>query len=621
MISESFNKKLLPYLKNFDSEEINFIEKAFNFAKNAHGDVKRLSGELYFFHPLNVTTNILKHSPDKETVAAALLHDVIEDCDVNIKKIADIFNDDVSLLVDGVTKISSISMKKKALDLEFNKNDFSNQIDSYRKLLTAMAGDPRVLIIKLYDRLHNSETLEWMPKSRQKFYAFETIQIFASLAERIGMSEIKSELEDNCFPYAFPEEYKNFINQISSFKESRNNYIKEIIKKLSKIFPAATITGRAKHNFSLYNKLKEKGSLEKIYDLIAIRIIVATIPDCYKTLGIINSIYQPIGDRIVDYIAKPLDNGYQSLHTTVIGPEDQIFEVQIRTYAMHQISEFGIAAHWYYKEKKTQKLDQKSATNWMTELKTGVKIRSKQNFFANKIFVFSPKGKIIELKKGSTALDFAFHIHSDLGLVCYGAMVNSKIVPISQELQNGDIVEIIKNEKTKPSRDWLRIVRTSFARNKIREFFFNQDRPKFLSDGLSIINAELKRLGKKEMCEKNIKSFSSLIENSKLPFNDIESALISVAKKDTTRNSVIKVICPDVNYSDNIVPTKAISEKKVVFEIGSGFAYRLAQCCKPKNNSAIVGYITKQKSITVHKTTCHEISKLETKRIINAKWE
>ncbi len=616
----SFSETFLPLLSDFDQKETQFIELAFNFAKKSHDQQIRISGELYFTHPLAMAINILQHQPDKETVAATLLHDIAEDCNVSIQELSDKFGPEVAALVDGVTKISSIEMKEKALGIEFSKTNFSSQIDSYRKLLTAMAGDPRVLIIKLYDRLHNSQTLEWLPESRRIFYALETIEIFAPLAERIGMSAIKSELEDNCFPYAFPEKYDDFIKSIIIAKSDREKYIHNIIKILSKKFPDAEITGRAKHDFSIFNKLSEKESIENIYDLIAVRIIVPSIKDCYETQSRVHEIFQPIEDRLTDYIARPRESGYQSLHTTVIGPNDVIFEIQIRTPEMHQVAEFGIAAHWHYKEKMLSKASAKDASSWISEIDAGNVLTSKKQFFANKIFVFSPQGKIIELPRNATPLDFAFFIHTEIGLSCFGAKVNGKITPISSRIKTGDVVEIIKSDRAKPSRDWLSFVKTSFARSKINEYFTNLDRPKNYAHGLDIVNQELTKLDKPIITEKNIKSLSAKISDSRLPFNDLETALVSVGKKDISKNDVIKTMYPSVNFAEAKIVKRAPGKKSVHFEIGDGFTHRIANCCKPTEKDEIIGYITLQKIITVHKKNCRGTKTFDKERILEASW-
>ncbi|PIU24510.1 (p)ppGpp synthetase [Candidatus Berkelbacteria bacterium CG08_land_8_20_14_0_20_39_8] len=616
----SFNDSLIPFLSDFEVNEIQFIESVFDFAKEKHFGQKRFSGEDYFIHPLNIAKELIKHQPDKEIVAAALLHDVVEDCEVSVSEIEKKFGHEVAKLVDGVTKISLIEMKEKALGLEFDKNHISSQIDSYRKLLTAMAGDPRVLIIKLYDRLHNSQTLEWLPKSKQKFYALETIQVFAPLAERIGMSTIKSELEDNSFPYAFPEEYSAFIKNITVAKEDREKYIIKIIKILKNHFPGSEIYGRAKHNFSLYNKLLEKESLENIFDLVAIRIIVPTVEKCYHALGQIHEIFAPLPEGVTDYIAKPRENVYQSLHSIVIGPDNVKFEIQIRTPRMHKIAEFGIAAHWYYKEKKIRSTGEKDAKRWIEELGSGDIFGSKKNFFSDKIFVFTPQGKIIELPKNATPLDFAFHIHSQLGLSCYGSKINNKIGHISAKLKTGDIVEIIKNERTKPSLDWLGFVKTNFAKNKIRDYFNNLERPKHLSIGQEIVNTQLMKFELLPITEKNFKQLSDKISRSKLPFNDLETALVLVGKKEISKNDVIKVLYENANFSENKEAKKITGVGNVNFEIGNGITYRLANCCKPKNIDKIIGYITLQKIITVHKANCPETKKFDKSRIINGNW-
>ncbi|MCX6812743.1 MAG: RelA/SpoT family protein [Candidatus Berkelbacteria bacterium] len=562
MIPSLFEENIKPLVSKFAANEKEKIAEAFRFAKNAHLGQKRVSGEDFIIHPVLVAKSFMEVGADSETVIAALLHDAIEDTSVTKDEISKKFGPTVADLVDGVTKISSIKDKEKLLLLGF-EDKFQTQIDNYRKLLTKMAGDPRVIAIKLYDRLHNVQTLEWLPETKRQIYARETIEIYSVLAERLGFGELKGKLNDLCFEYAYPQEYDVFIQSITIPRQERERYITKIIMEIKKhLFENKIkfqIYGRVKRNYSLYSKLKTKnGYLGSIYDLVAIRIIASDVADCYKILGLIHKKYPPLIQKFHDYIARPKENGYQSLHTVVFGPEKKSFEIQIRTEEMDKNAEFGVASHWNYKEKTTSNLSEKIGADWQEELSDDDK---NQKLFANKIFAFTPVGKIFELRRGATVIDFAFLIHSDLGLSCAGAKINGKIAPISTELLTGDVVEILKSPRPNPSRDWLRIAKTGYAKTKIRKFFAAQNR-----------------------------------------LDDLE-------KVDVLKPVQIKKRRLTINQQNF----------KITFENGN-FPYRLAKCCNPKSSDDVVGYITSQKEISVHKSTCSACKKFLPARIVQANW-
>lgn len=465
-------------LKSFSAVEIAEISKAYFFADKKHKNQKRKSGQDYIIHPVLVASYLAKNGFDKDAVIAALLHDTLEDTETTPKEIENKFGSVVANIVEGVTKISSIKIKNKA-EVFSDDELFLAKVDNYRKILLASISDLRVIIIKLYDRLHNIETIEFLPKSKQKFYARETIEIFAPIAERLGMGSLKGKLEDCAFSYAFPDEYQDFIETIESAYKNPHETIEHIIPRVKDILRKydisyLAISGRAKHHYSLFKKLEYKKDIALIFDIVALRIIVKTEGDCYKTLGSIHSIFKPLPGRIFDYIARPKQSGYQSLHTTTRDEAGNVFEIQIRTDEMHQHAEFGPAAHWNYKEEGNNK----KATEWLNELK---KIDLTQNnhdlintikeeFFSNQIFIYTPKGEIIDLPFGSTPLDFAYRIHSDVGDHCKGVKINGQIKPLNTILETEDIVQILIDKRAHPRRDWLEIAKTTSAKTKIRNY-------------------------------------------------------------------------------------------------------------------------------------------------------
>lgn len=626
----TLEKKLISSIKYLSPEDIEKIKAACNFSASAHFGQKRISGEEYITHPLNVAISLANLSSDSETIIAGLLHDVVEDTNFTYQDISREFGDRVAKLVDGVTKISQIKDKKKILKLSYF-HDYSEQIDNYRKVLAAMAGDPRVIIIKLNDRLHNAQNLNWLSGERKVFYALETIEIYAAVADRLGMGEIHGQLCDLSFPHAYPDEYKKFIEVIRPIQKIRQQNVEDVIAEINLLLNSESIgteiNGRVKRDYSLYKKLQTYNfDLAKIYDFIAVRIIVDSLSDCYKTLGIIHANYQPIEHKITDYIARPKENGYQSLHT-VVKKDGFVFEVQIRTDEMHQNAEYGIAAHWKYKdsEHKKNRPNIKSELSWLEEISqsisNGYKLENGKKFFSSKVFVFSPNGKIFELPANSTPIDFAFLVHTDIGLSCTGAKINGKLLPLDTKLKTGDVVEIIKSDKPKPSRDWLNFVQTTQAKNKIKNFFFNLEKPRLIKDGQKKVADELARLGLPQLTESNFNKYSLRLHQSRLPYENIDSAFASIAKNDQSIIDFLRVILDDQEIGKDEKISKYIPKGSISLGIGQGIPYKIARCCKPKISDDIIGYITLQQKITVHKKSCAETKKFSKQRIISAKWQ
>lgn len=477
-MSKGLPIELSKELKNFSTTEVAEILKAFDFATEKHKGQKRKSGQEYIIHPVLVASYLAKFGYDKEAIISALLHDIIEDTKTSKEEIEKIFGSEVTNIVEGVTKISLIRIKNKS-EIFSDDELFLFKVDNYRKILLASISDLRVIIIKLFDRLHNIETIEFLPKYKQKFYARETIEIFAPIAERLGMGELKGKLEDLAFPYAYPKEYQDFIKIAESAYKNPHETIASIVPKVKEVLNRSnikysTISSRAKHHYSLYKKLEDKKDIALVFDIVALRIIVDKEQDCYKALGAIHSIFQPLPGRIFDYIARPKQSGYQSLHTTTSDSSGNVFEIQIRTNEMNLHAEYGSAAHWNYKEEGNPK----SMAEWQKELQKidftqnnrDLMKTIKEEFFAKQVFVYTPKGEVLDLPAGSTSLDFAYRIHSGVGDSCKGAKINGRLMALNTALKTGDVVEILTDKRAHPRRDWLEIAKTTSARTKIRNY-------------------------------------------------------------------------------------------------------------------------------------------------------
>jgi guanosine-3',5'-bis(diphosphate) 3'-pyrophosphohydrolase len=605
------------------------ISRAFLFASEKHKDQKRYSGEPFIIHPLSVAIMLAEKDFDPTTVLASLLHDTIEDTEVTAHDIIKLFGYEVANIVQGVTKIFSLPIKDKVLF--FSEDEvFAKRIDNYRKLLIATGKDIRVMVIKLYDRLHNVQTLKFVPREKQKFYAKESIEIYAKIAERIGLNDVKVKIEDESFPFAYPDQYKELG---FSLKDVPNYDPKMVLSKITEIKGALSengvdfleVNGRLKHKLSIYNKLRNQheSDISRLFDLNAFRIIVSEIEDCYRALGVIHSSFTPVPGRIYDFISTPKENGYRSLHTTLSDKDGKFFEVQIRTPEMHYICEFGMAAHWHYKDSLSGKYSHQLKQNlveWNQEIE---KIREldesgdalnyiRAELFSEKIFVATPKGEIIKLPKGSTPIDFAFKIHTNLGLTCSGARVNSKIVTLDTKLRNGDIVEIITSGRAKPSRDWLKLIKTDGARQKINQYLRGQNRERFVAIGREIMRGYLKKYS---LILPDEAQFNILLSNSKVPYNDLDSALAAVGQKYFTPTKLAKAIIP--NFAPGKSNKKSQASKKIgTGKILSGISYSYAKCCKPKSGDDLIGYVTKNHVLKIHKKECKWLEHTDKSRII-----
>ena len=609
------------------------FNKAIKIASNAHTKQKRMSGENYITHPINVALILARMNSDTETICAAILHDTLEDTSLTKNDIIKEFGDNIFRLVEGVTKLDNYHYVRK-------KNQRIRQSENFRKLLLFTLKDVRVILIKLADRLHNMRTLAFMDAEKQKRIAQETLEIYAPLANRFGLSLLKSELEDLSFKTLNPQEYEIIDRMIKTKSISRDLYIKNIIKatiaELSMYGMDFDIHGRNKDFYSIYQKhLKKNITYEEIYDLIAIRIITTSVELCYKILGIIHSLYQPVNNRFKDYISKPKDNNYQSLHTLVIGPQARRIEFQIRTYDMHLIAEEGIAAHWKYKDenvkmehKFVQQINKIRSFITLSNLEEDFIDYFKSNFLNEEIIVITPHGDYIKLPKGATTIDFAFALHSEIGLTCTGARVNSEFVPLRTTLNNGDLVSIITSTHANPSYDWLRVVKTSKAKANIKAFF----KKKLIADsivlGKEIFNKKIRKSPFKIKQEQdilelahhfkfpNIQEFYANIGNGKLEISEILEYLKSKLQP------TAKVILPEKNEEVN----QTYLQDTIYLHDINNLMLHFAKCCNPQAGDDIIGYVTRGRGITIHKRDCHnknflKIKENESFRVFNISWD
>ena len=629
--------------------DVDMVVKAYNFAKDAHKDQKRESGEPYIIHPIDVAEILAELGMDTDTIVAGLLHDVLEDTPCSFKEMADMFNVEIARLVDGVTKLGKIEYKTKE----------EQQADNVRKMLLAMAKDIRVIIIKLADRLHNLRTLKFVSKEKQKRKAKETLNIYAPLAHRLGMSKIKWELEDLSFRYLHEEEYYQLVKDIAEKRVEREKYISSIIdeitRKLDESGIDSDIEGRPKHFYSIYRKMVNKNkSIEQIFDLTAIRILVNSVKDCYAVLGIVHTIYTPLPGRFKDYIAMPKPNMYQSLHTTVIGTEGKTFEIQIRTFDMHKTAEYGIAAHWKYKEGNADSQDEKEANFeqklvWIRDMLEWQKETSdaeefiegfKIDLFSDEIFVFTPRGVVINLASGSTPIDFAYRIHTDVGNKCVGAKINGKIVPLDYSLKTGEIVEIITSKNARgPSMNWLKIAKSNQAKSKIRSWLKKAKKDENINRGRELLEKELKKqcvhfadIAKGEAYERiqkryNIHNMDDVYCSIGLG-NIAASHLVARLKEE---NCVVKEKNIEENenkYIEEQIAKGERSEKStkdygITVKGESNLMVRFARCCNPVPGDEIMGYITKGRGISVHRTDCSNLKSLiehDPNKVLEVNW-
>lgn len=623
-------------------DECDQVLKAFELADKAHEGQFRASGEPYIMHPLAVADILAHLQIDHITLMAALMHDVVEDTSYSKEDLEEMFGSEVAFLVDGVTKLNQFQYETKE----------DRQMENYRKMILAMAKDVRVVVIKLGDRLHNMRTLKHMRSDKQKRIAKETLEIFAPLAHRLGIFNVKWELEDLSFRYLEPEKYYDLVDQMKQKRQVRedivNDTMSQLTKALSEAHIKADIKGRPKHFYSIYKKMKKDNrDLSQIYDLLAVRVIVDSIPDCYAVLGIAHSLWKPLPYRFKDYISMPKSNMYQSLHTTVIGTMGQPVEIQIRTWEMHRVSEYGVAAHWRYKEGNKngdKEFDQKVAwlrqvlewqdTSNPTELVNALKL----DVFSGEVFVFTPKGDVVKLPIGSVPLDFAYRVHTDVGHHCVGAKVNGKIVPLDYTLQNGDIVDIITSKTGRPSLDWLNIVGSSESKSKIRNWFKRENKAENIEKGLDSLEKEAKRLNHnwKELCADNrlqhvTKQLKTGTEEEMfaacgyggIPVSTVLLRLIELYKKS-------KEVEESKRSTEQIIEKlKSQGQKKtkngtgVLVKGEAGVMVRMAKCCNPVPGDDIIGYITRGRGVSIHRCDCpsmgHSAEDLE--RMIEVSWD
>lgn len=622
---------LLRMRRYLPQADLSSVRQAYEFAARAHEGQKRGTGEPYVQHPLETALSLADLELDRATIVAGLLHDVPEDTAVSLEEIATAFGREVAGLVDGVTKLSRISWET----LE------EQQAENLRKMFLAMAEDIRVVLVKLCDRLHNVRTLDGKAAADRKRIARETLEIYAPLAHRLGIWELKWRLEDGAFYHLEPERYQELKRLLIDTRASRERYIDDTIKLVTHELQAAglkaEVTGRPKHIYSIYNKMQRTGrSFDQLYDLLAIRVLVDTVQDCYAAFGIVHSLWTPVPGQIDDYIAMPKGNMYQSLHTAVIGSGGRFLEVQIRTREMHQVAEHGIAAHWRYKEggqadpafeAKLAWLRQLMA--WQQELSTAQEFVEsvKMDIFQDQVFVFTPKGEVKDLPARSTPLDFAYRIHTDVGHRCIGARVNSKLVPLDYELKNGDIVEILTSKSAHgPSRDWLSLVHTAHAREKIRQWFKQQQRAKNIARGREALDKELRRLGLGGLSAIPNEKLADVAEALKVPSVDLLLAAVGyggIGTQTVTGRLGVRApveLIPEV--AGQAPATSGANSSGAVNVMGVGdLLTRMAVCCKPVPGDAIVGYITRGKGINVHRRDCPNVlAENEPERFVPVEW-
>ena len=653
-IDEQLYKELIDKIKTYHpSDDFSMVEKAYKLAVEAHKEQKRKSGEPYIIHPLKVAYILAELELDMETITAGILHDIIEDTPYTYEDITHLFGEEIAALVDGVTKLGKLSYTTKE----------EAQAENYRKMFLAMAKDIRVILIKLADRLHNMRTLNYMTPEKQREKAQETLDIYAPLAHRLGISKIRSEMEDLCFKYLNPDAYFDLAAKIQKKKEERDQFVQSMVQELQTKMNEAGIKGkvygRTKHFFSIYKKMvNQNKTLDQIYDLFAIRALVDSVKDCYAVLGIVHTAYTPMPGRFKDYIAMPKPNMYQSLHNTLIGPHGQVFEVQIRTWEMHRTSEYGIAAHWKYKEGRANEKSSKAQKSeeaklaWLRQIMEWQKdmsdnkeyldtIKLDLNIYSTQVYAFTPQGDVIQLTKDSTPIDFAYMIHSAVGNKMVGARVNNKIVPLDHKIQNGDIVEIITSQNSKgPNRDWLAIVKTAQARTKIKQWFKKEEKEENIIRGREMILADIKKKGYQPqdllrpeweeivLVKYDFKTWDALLAavgyggmKEGQVVNRLKDEYLKEKRKTQTAEDALK----DFEKTIDQKPVKKHKSKSGVVVEGIGdVAVRFSKCCSPVPGDEIIGFVTRGRGVTIHRTDCINVINLsneERGRLINAEWD
>lgn len=622
---------LIERVKEYDNnlDDLNLIRSAYDYAYRKHFAQKRITGDDYIIHPLNVAWILTDVKADGEAIAAALLHDTIDDSDSTYDEIKDLFGQNIANIVDGVTKINQLNFSSDTEQMAANQ----------RKILVGLSSDVRVLIVKLADRLHNMRTLYVLSETKQKRKAKETLEILTPVAHRLGMYKLKSELEDLSLRYLNPAAYYEIVEKLNLKKTERDNTVAKMLDEVSNLLTEHNISheikGRSKSIYSIYNKMNKGKKFEDIYDILALRVFVNTEQECYLSLGLIHSKYKPVPKRFKDYIAMPKTNLYQSLHTTVFGIDGQLFEIQIRTYEMDKIAEYGIASHWSYKENKTinsKDVMEKKLEIFRSIIELNEDSTTSEEFIDNikkdilindSIYVYTPKGDVIELPIGSTCVDFAYRVHSEVGDKMVGAIVNDNIVPLNYVLKTGDIIKVNTSNLSKgPNKDWLNFVITSHAKNKIRAFYTKKDKDNNLSKGQEIFEKALRR--KKMSVQETINKYLDKILES-LSLKDLDELYISLGSGKYTISAITKIINKDHNHEEKVLKNnnstikKQIIKNDVLVEGMNEIKVSLSGCCKPIPGDKIIGYITKGSGITIHRSNCKNVIDLD-ERLINVKW-
>jgi len=609
--------------------DVDLLRRAYIFSAKAHQGQTRLSGESYLIHPIAVAAILADLKLDAATVAAGLLHDTIEDTPITPEEIKSLFGEEVAMLVDGMTKLSRMELQSRE----------QREADNFRKMIVAMAKDIRVILIKLADRLHNMRTLRSLPPEKQKRIAQETLDIYAPLANRLGISRIKTELEDLAFMYLNPEAYKDLAQKVNQRRIERESYINELIeiikRQLAEHGYKGEVKGRPKHFYSIYQKMEKQGiSFEEVYDLIAIRIITDTKVNCYAILGLIHSLWTPVPGRFKDFIGVPKSNLYQSLHTTVIGPKGERVEFQIRTEEMHRLAEEGIAAHWRYKEKSavSQREEQQFAwlrqlLEWQRDLPDAKEFMEtvKGDLFPDVVYVFTPRGDVKELPQGSTPVDFAFSVHTDIGNQCVGAKVNGKIVPLKHVLRNGDKIEVITQTGHTPSRDWLKFVKTSKARTRIKAWLKAEERRRSILLGRELLEKDLR---KHEINPSKIfKSDDLLKVANDMSHNTLDDLLAAIGYGKVSAHMVANKIAPDRPHIEPIPkrpPQKQAKPSGSSMKISGmeNMLIHLSKCCNPVPGDKVVGFITRGRGVSIHTADCPNVGELtfDKERLVEVSW-
>lgn len=656
---EQLYDELIAEIKRYHpSKDLSLVERAYKLAREAHGEQKRKSGEPYIIHPLCVAKILAELELDLESITAGLLHDVVEDTKYTLDQISEMFNPDVALLVDGVTKLSNI---------EYSSRE-EMQAENYRKMFLSMAKDIRVILIKIADRLHNMRTLKYMRPEKQKEKAQETLDIYAPLADRLGISKIKTELEDLCLRYLEPEAYYDLVDKINRKQSEREEFVNKIVEEIKEKCEEAgikncTVYGRPKHFFSIYKKMHTKNkTLDQIFDLFAVRVLVDSVKDCYAVLGVVHEAYTPMPNRFKDYIAMPKANMYQSLHNTLIGPDGMIFEIQIRTYEMHRTAEYGIAAHWKYKKGITEGVEDNSEDaklSWLRQILEWQKdmsdnhefmdtIKTDLDAFSENVFCFSPSGEVISLAEGSTPVDFAYAIHSAVGNTMVGARVNGRIVNFDYVIKNGDRVEIVTSQNSRgPSRDWLKFVKTSQAKSKINQWYKKINKEENIVRGKELLEKEAKRKGyniselltSKAMEAVQIRysfkdwdSVCAAVGHGGLKEGQVINKLHEEYKAEVKRNKTAQELLKE---QEEAIKAKIEAEsaapqiqkkrsKSGIYVHGVGdIEVRFSKCCSPVPGDEIVGFVTRGRGVSIHRTDCINIINLteeERARLLEAEW-